>query len=74
LPTLKHREPELFDVAMFWGMAASERAQKDGISGTAFTKDQQLAKLQAARDLASRPQALEELDLCVRQAQAFSVK
>jgi hypothetical protein len=55
-----------FDTAVFWGMAASEAARKDGLSGERFTKDQEAAAAKAATELdGPGSDALVELALCV---------
>jgi hypothetical protein len=55
-----------FDAAIFWGMAASEAARKDGLSGERFTADQVEAAAKAERELrAPGTDALTELALCI---------
>lgn len=55
---------KLFDTAMYWGLAASERARSEGISARRFTYDQKDAKERALRDLAAGTHAGRELDDC----------
>ena len=64
-PPFDKAERKLFDAAMFWGMAASERARADGISAVQFSRDQEVAKEHAARDLQTGPSAMAELDRCM---------
>ncbi|HEY0148551.1 MAG TPA: hypothetical protein VGB70_06060 [Allosphingosinicella sp.] len=55
-----------FDAAIFWGMAASERARKDGISGARFTADQEAAAAKAHAEFeAGSTTAADELARCV---------
>ncbi len=55
-----------YDAALFWGMAASEAARKDGLSGARFTADQQEAAARARAELdAPGTEAFEELARCV---------
>jgi hypothetical protein len=64
-----------FDAAIFWGMAASEAARKDGLSGARFTADQEQAAAKAAVDLqAPGTDALVELALCVARVPRLPAK
>jgi hypothetical protein len=55
-----------FDAAIFWGMAASEAARKDGLSGERFTADQVEAAAKADRELRGPgTDALTELAFCI---------
>jgi len=60
-----------YDAAVFWGMAASERARKDGISGERFTADQVAAAAKADAELRGPgTDALTELALCIARVSA----
>lgn len=47
------RSKPLYDAALFWGLAASERARKDGISSAGFKADQVRARETALAELKS---------------------
>lgn len=56
----------LFDAAIFWGLAASERARKDGVSTQQFKADQERARAKALDELKREdPGAGEEIIDCV---------
>ena len=55
-----------FDAAVFWGMAASEAARKDGLTGARFTADQEDAAARAAAELEAGSKAAgDELASCL---------
>jgi hypothetical protein len=55
-----------FDAAIFWGMAASEAARNNGISGEQFTADQLAAAAKAEKELfGPGTDALTELARCI---------
>ena len=60
-----------FDVAIFWGMAASESARKSRLPAARFTKDQEAATARASQDLgADSNGAAAELANCISQTPA----
>ena len=60
---LSHR---YFDAAIFWGLAASERARQDGLASAQFTVDQERARAFALGELAAdRPGPAQELLDCL---------
>jgi hypothetical protein len=62
------RGRRLYDAAIFWGMAASERARKDGLSPDRFTADQKRAAEQAGAELrGGGGGAAAELDRCLER-------
>jgi hypothetical protein len=57
-----------YDAAIFWGMAASEAARKDKISGAQFTADQKReAATAAAQFQDAKHPAHEEFERCVSE-------
>jgi hypothetical protein len=55
-----------FDAAIYWGMAASEAARRDGISAERFTADQKAAAAKAEAELLGPgTDALTELAVCI---------
>jgi hypothetical protein len=55
-----------FSAAIFWGMAASERARKDGLTGARFTADQLAAAAKAGSEFeAGSKAAAAELARCI---------
>ncbi|HEX8584336.1 MAG TPA: hypothetical protein VF680_07995 [Allosphingosinicella sp.] len=55
-----------FSAAIFWGMAASERARKDGLTGARFTADQLAAAARADSEFkAGSKAAADELARCI---------
>jgi dihydroxyacetone kinase len=64
-----------YDAAIFWGMAASERARKDGISGARFTADQEAAASKAGAELdAGSAAAAAELARCISRVPPLKPK
>lgn len=64
-----------FDAAIFWGMAASDRARKDGLSGIRFTADQKEAALKARAELdAGSKAAADELARCIARVPSLKPK
>lgn len=62
------KQRKMFDVALFWGLAASEAARKDGIPASAFTEDQKAAAAMVAAELAADDRAAAtELRACETQ-------
>jgi hypothetical protein len=62
----REEQHRLFDAAMFWGLAASDRARADGLTAAVFSADQQAAKTKGAEDLAKTDgKAVEELKVCL---------
>lgn len=47
------RSRPLYDAALYWGLAASERARKDGIASATFKADQLRARETALKQLKS---------------------
>jgi hypothetical protein len=59
---------KMFDAALFWGLAAAERGQKDRVPATQFKADQIAAREKALAELnAGGAPAKEELAACVRR-------
>lgn len=69
LATSKYRKAQMFDASVFWGLTASERARKDGVSAAAFGDDQVRARRLASAEL-RRGNASSELESCVRRVPA----
>lgn len=60
-----------YDAALFWGLAASERARNDGIAAPQFTADQERARGLALPDLAGgQPKPMQELLDCLARVPA----
>jgi hypothetical protein len=62
------RGRQLYDAAIFWGLAASEAARKAGLLAERFTRDQQEAAAKGRSDLAGgAPQPAAELEACLKR-------
>lgn len=72
------RDPEwrgLFDHALFWGLAASEVARKNRLTGARFTQDQIDQGAVARADLgAGKAEAIAELAACDREVPPLGKK
>ena len=57
-----------YDALIFWSMAASERARKDGLSSKKFEADQTAEQARALPQLeAADAAAMAELDACMKR-------
>jgi hypothetical protein len=64
-----------FDAALYWGMAASERAREDKLPAKVFTRHQKGAAASAAADLeAGKAEAVAFLASCIARVPALPLE